>query len=163
MVAAIADLDKVRRMEPVTASPEAQPALEQLERVLTLRVDPPNASASETRIVGPAGDSITLPDFMYPLVARLVEVLKAGDAVTIVPIGKELTTKQAADLLNVSRQYLVRLLDEGKIAFHRIGAHRRVRIEDLLSYRAARDEERARQLDELTATTEDLDGYPELR
>jgi excisionase family DNA binding protein len=72
---------------------------------------------------------------------------------------KEITTQHAADLLNVSRQDLVRLLDEGKIPFTKTGKHRRVRIEDLLRFKGMRDEERKAALDELTGLSEDFDGY----
>ncbi len=82
-------------------------------------------------------------------------VLVRGDAVTIVPVGKELTTQQAADVLNVSRQYLVRLLEGGKLAHRKTGKHRRVRVEDVLAFKAERDSERAKQLDDLAAMTQD--------
>ena len=74
-----------------------------------------------------------------------------------------MTMQQAADLLNVSRQYLVRLLDENELPFTRTEeGHRHFRIEDVLSYRAKRDHEREAGLDELAAMTQDMSGYPEL-
>jgi excisionase family DNA binding protein len=93
----------------------------------------------------------------------VVEVLARGDAVTVVPIERNVTTQQAADLLNVSRQYLVRLLDEGRMPSTRAGKHRRVRVEDVLRFKETRDDARAGALDELTAMTEDLGGYRELK
>jgi excisionase family DNA binding protein len=101
---------------------------------------------------------------MFHLLARMAEVLARGDAVTIVPVGQELTTQQAADLLNVSRQYLIRLLDANALPFTRTGGkHRRLRIEDVLAYKAKRDHERREGLDELAALTQDMGGYPELK
>jgi excisionase family DNA binding protein len=85
-------------------------------------------------------------------------VQKAG-ASGVVPVGKELTTQQAADLLNVSRQYLVRLLDEGRILYTRTGKHRRLRIEEVLAFKERRDAERRVALRDLTQLTEDADGY----
>lgn len=67
-----------------------------------------------------------------------------------------LTIEQAADLLNVSRQYLVRLLDEGKIPYDRTGEHWQLNINDVLAYKQKRDHERDEKLDELTRFTEEL-------
>lgn len=74
-----------------------------------------------------------------------------------------MTTQQAADLLKVSRQYLVRLLDEGKIPYDRTGKHRRLKIEDVLAYKQKRDAERDQSLDELAKLTEELGGYESLK
>ncbi len=79
-------------------------------------------------------------------------------AVTVVPVDKHLTTQQAADVLNVSRPYLIKLLDEGIIDHYKVGSHRRVRIEDVLAYREARAGRRRQQLDELTRLSEELEG-----
>lgn len=79
------------------------------------------------------------------------------------PVEQQVTTQEAADLLNVSRQYLVRLLDAGTLPFTKTGTHRRVRVEDVVRFKTARDAERAAALDELTAMTEDVDGYEELK
>jgi excisionase family DNA binding protein len=73
--------------------------------------------------------------------------------------GRELTTQQAADLLNVSRQYLVRLLDENRIAFRKTGQHRLLRIEDVLEFKKKRDKERRAGLRELSRMTQKLRGY----
>jgi excisionase family DNA binding protein len=72
-----------------------------------------------------------------------------------------MTTQQAADLLNVSRQYLVRLLDDGKLPYDRTGKHRRLKMEDVLAYKKQRDLERDNKLDEIAKLTEELGGYGE--
>jgi excisionase family DNA binding protein len=105
------------------------------------------------------GQTIELSASLLEVLARAAEVLAAGDAVTIVPVGQELTTQQAADLLNISRQYLVRLLDNGELPHTKTGRHRRLRIEDVLAYKSKRDDERLATLRELTELTEEVGGY----
>ena len=112
--------------------------------------------------MGPQG-SIAIPEAIFHILVRVAEVLERGDAITLVPVHKELTTQQAADLLNVSRQYLVRLLDEGRIPYTRTGKHRRLRIDDVLAYKQTRDRERDESLNELARLSEEFGGYDELK
>ena len=114
------------------------------------------------KLVGPSGDAIPIPESVFYVLERVVEVLARGDGVTVVPIGNELTTQQAADLLNVSRQYLVRLLDEGRIPYSKTGKHRRIRADDVLAFKETRDRQRMQALDDLTALSQELGGYEEL-
>ena len=75
----------------------------------------PKEEPRQCKLVGAQGESISIPESVFYGLERVAEVFARGDAITIVPVGKELTTQQAADLLNVSRQYLVRLLDAGNL------------------------------------------------
>jgi excisionase family DNA binding protein len=159
--------DQIRRMTPVSAPTEQQAAIQKLSAALGAIsdgiVESRRRRAPRCELVGPDGAVIPLPEPVFCLLARVAEVLAGGDAVTIVSVGKELTTQQAADLLNVSRQYLVRLVDEGRIPYTRTGKHRRLRIEDVLEFKEKRDHERQATLAELTQLSEELDGYDELK
>src|SRR5579872_5319828 len=106
MATAMAPLqEQIRRMTPVSAPrdtlAELGVAAEQLARIVGVRKAKTRTSLPP-RLVSPSGEEIPLPEPMFHLLARIAEVLACGDAVTIVPVGRELTTQQAADLLNVS-------------------------------------------------------------
>ena len=153
--------DSLRRMQPVTATRAEQPGLVALHQALDHMSQ--QRRVPQCQLVGPRGEAVALPESVFHVLERVAEVLARGDAITIVPVGKELTTQQAADLLNISRQYLVRLLDEQKLAFSRTGKHRRLRIEDVLAFKRRRDRGREAALDELTALSEELGGYSDLK
>lgn len=152
---------KIRRMSPVSAAPAEQKAIAELRALLGHVAHRKKHPRCE--LVGPGGERTLVPEAVFYVLERVAEVLARGDAITIVPVGKELTTQQAADLLNVSRQYLVRLLGQGKIPHTKTGKHRRIRIEDVLSYQQTRDRERRAKLDELTELSEEFGGYSELK
>ncbi|HRX80740.1 MAG TPA: helix-turn-helix domain-containing protein [Pirellulaceae bacterium] len=99
---------------------------------------------------------IRVPMAALLLLSEILSELADGNAVKIVPVHAELTTQEAADLLNVSRPYLVKLLETGKLAFHKTGKHRRIRFNDLMSYKQARDEKSQLALDTLTAEAQEL-------
>lgn len=129
-------------MEPVSASPAEQVKVARLSQLLGSVAHARANDAAACRLVGPHGEEVVIPQAVFYVLERVAEVLARGDSLTIVPVGKQLTTQQAADLLNVSRQYLVRLLDEGRVPFTKTGKHRRLRIEDVLAFKKKRDEER---------------------
>jgi excisionase family DNA binding protein len=121
--------------------------LAQRGRPLTVRVSDPE-------------ETIELPAGAVKLLMAILEATASGRAVTIVPQNAELTTQQTADFLNVSRPFLVRLLEEGKLAFRYVGSHRRIRFEDALRYKEDIDEKRRTALDELAEEAQNLKlGY----
>ncbi|MBI2376074.1 MAG: helix-turn-helix domain-containing protein [Deltaproteobacteria bacterium] len=115
--------------------------------------------APQCELVGPKGEAIPIPASVLSVLERVTEVMARGDSITVVPVAKEVTTQQAADILNVSRQYLVRLLDDGRIPFGKTGKHRRLRVDDVLAFKATRDKDRSAGLRDLTRLTEEFGGY----
>jgi len=105
------------------------------------------------------GHAIDLPPSLVHVLEAVAEMVSGGASVTVLPSHAELTTQEAADTLNVSRQYLVRLIDRGDLPSHKVGAHRRVRAEDVAAYRHRRDQVRREALEVLVADAEDAGGY----
>lgn len=103
---------------------------------------------------------LILPQAATRLIQHLLTEMAQGNAVTIIPIHAELTTQEAADVLNVSRPYLVRLLEQKKMPFHMVGTHRRVRFEDLMAFKASFEKSRREAMDELATQAQELGmGY----
>jgi excisionase family DNA binding protein len=99
-----------------------------------------------------------LPASAFAALKLVVDTMARGQAITLVPHGKELTTQEAADLLHMSRPHLIKLLDRGEIPFHRVGTHRRIGIQDVLAYQDRRAQTRKAELDELAHLSEELPG-----
>jgi excisionase family DNA binding protein len=103
---------------------------------------------------------LELPAGAVALLMEILEAMAAGRGVTIIPENAELTTVQAADVLNVSRPFLVRLLEEGAIPFRKVGKHRRIRMDDVMAYKEDIDRKREAALDELARLAQENDmGY----
>jgi excisionase family DNA binding protein len=108
-----------------------------------------------------AGDEDAIvPKEAFELLLEILAQMANGNAVTIVPVQAEFTTQQAADFLNVSRPFLVALLEENALPHRKVGTHRRVRFEDLLRYRQADEARRQSVLEKLAAQAQELGmGY----
>lgn len=111
-------------------------------------------SASKPVFLGANGEKIPIPGSLHKLLAHIVTELAAGQTVSVIPVRQELTTQKAADILGVSRQFLVRLLAEKKIRHHRSGTHRRIYLDDLLAYKERRDASRTDALDRIADEVE---------
>ena len=118
----------VDHRDPILAPESDIRAIREIEGMLAAR-----SSHGQAQLVGPHG-SIPLPHALYEVLARAASDLAAGRGVMILPYGAELTTQQAADMLNVSRPTLVSLLEDGQIEYTRVRSHRRVRLADLLEF-----------------------------
>ncbi|HWZ43756.1 MAG TPA: excisionase family DNA-binding protein [Candidatus Saccharimonadales bacterium] len=103
----------------------------------------------EAKLVGPDGRTEVLPNNVYSFLLRLLADLRAGNSVTILQSMHRLTTVEAAKVLGVSRQYLIQLLEKGEIPFEKVGTHRRIFVRDALAYKAKRDVERRKILNDL--------------
>lgn len=101
---------------------------------------------------------VVVPKAVLDLLVRVLANMAAGQGVTVVPSHAELTTQQAADILNVSRPFLVNLLEAGHIEFRTVGTHRRVKVDSLLGYMRQDDADRKDAADELSAMTQ-ADGF----
>ena len=97
------------------------------------------------------------PGETVELLARVLAHMAAGQGVSIVPAQAELTTQQAADMLNVSRPFLIGLLEQGAIDYRKVGTHRRIVAASLIEYMRADDRKRRTVADELTALAEEMD------
>lgn len=106
---------------------------------------------------GKADILVELPVSASRLLVGVLKELARGNALTVLPRHSDLTTQQAADFLNVSRPYLVKLLESDEIPFHKVGTHRRVRLEDVLAYKRQIDEAREESLRKLAAYSQELE------
>jgi len=116
---------------------------------------------ARARLVGPDGAQIDIPEDLYGVLRDVVDALSQGLAITIAPHNTMLTTQEAADLLNVSRPTLVRLLTDGEIPHTLRGRHRRVLLRDILDYTERTRTDRRAALDQMAADAED-DGLYEV-
>lgn len=107
---------------------------------------------------GAKSADVDLPPAVARLLLDLLESLGQGDAVSLVPFSADLSTQQAADMLEVSRPFLVKLLETREIPHHKIGTHRRIRADDLLAYRQRRDKARAAARAKLARLTHESEG-----
>ena len=143
---------------PVPSSSDAEVARASSERLAAfLRTD----RALTLSVAGDhARETVELPPSVAALLLEILEDMAAGSAVAVLRRDAELTTQQAADYLNVSRPFLVGLLEAGDVPFRKVGTHRRVRFEDLRRYKHTMDAARRGALDELAADAQKLDmGY----
>jgi excisionase family DNA binding protein len=130
-----------RRLDPSLLDAEERKNLESLVRL----------TRTENAVVlkGSDGTEVPLPAPVFKLLTEVVTELQHGGAMMLMPLEEAFSTQAAADYLGYSRQFVVNLLEEGKIPFHRVGSHRRIVFKDLLEFANRRDKERREGLDKL--------------
>ncbi|MBD2237874.1 helix-turn-helix domain-containing protein [Aulosira sp. FACHB-113] len=127
-------------------------AIQKLDNIL-------NQKNSQVKLVADNVEEMTIPDSVLHVLRQVAQAMASGKNVSIVTYNPELTTQQAADLLNVSRPHLIKLLEQGELPYIMVGTHRRVKFEDLTKYKQERDSKRRQLLDELIAESQDLGFY----
>lgn len=139
-------------LEPVLATEKEAQVIKHLDLLL-------GSKTSQAKLVGCDGEEIVIPESVYFVLRQVIHLMASGRAVSLVPLEHELTTQEAADLLNVSRPFLVKLLEQGEIPYIKVGSHRRIRFEDLMAYKQQRERERRQCLKELTQFSQDEGFY----
>ena len=141
----MSSITRARRvLDPV--SPRNSAGIAELSRF----IERESAAHVKPRLVGPANETIELPDEVYVVLVEVAKQMRAGNAVSVVPYAVTLSTQEAAEMLGVSRPTLIRLLEQGSIPFDQPNSHRRVQLSDVLEYRARTHRESVERLDSLT-------------
>jgi excisionase family DNA binding protein len=142
----------------ITSPIDEQTALNKLEELLEESAEN-QSNVSKLELVGQNGERIELPDTVLQVLRQAVKLMLEDKAVSITAINKELTTQEAADLLNVSRPFLIKLLDRGEIDYRLVGRHRRIRFDDLMEYKALRYKRRNEAIQEMIQISEEAGLY----
>lgn len=140
------------RFDPATFSSEELQSVTGLMEMFRRETRPP-------ALVDETGKRTELPRPIYEMLVRVASALQEGKVITLVPETQELTTQAAANMLGVSRPHLVKLLESGRIPYHKVGAHRRVLMKDLIEHQRLRDAERREALDELARLAQEAGLY----
>ena len=150
-----------RVIDPGALSEEERSSLRKQLRQILSNVDPgEEVGPLSLRVEGEDGGAVlSLPDAAVGPLLDLLSDLAEGRAVSVSDADEELTTREAAELLNVSRPHLTRLLKEGEIPSHKVGSHHRVYRRDVLAYKVRRQEESEEAMQELTRLSQELGLY----
>jgi excisionase family DNA binding protein len=162
MTSGIADFQET--VTPTAADTElAKDSSRQLSKLLGKQHDTGKQFSNfqlRVQTVNEPEEVVVIPVSALRLLTDILTQMARGNAVTLIPVHAELTTQQAADILNVSRPFLIGLIDDDKIPYRKVGTHRRIRFEDLMAYKQDVDRQRLQALEELAREAQELDmGY----
>lgn len=116
---------------------------------------------SQVKMIGSNGEQVAIPESVYGVLRQVVRAIASGQVVSVVVQEQEMTTQEAADFLNVSRPYLIKLLEQGEIQYIKVGSHRRVNLLDLMKYKDERDKKRHEGIKELSQFLQEEGFYNE--
>ena len=136
--------------------------LKQASRLMSEALDRPRARRMTLVAKKADGSDIAkleVPPATLRLLSEILALMAKQQTFTLYPEASELTTKQAAEVLGVSRPFLIRLLEKGVIAHRKVGRHRRVLTKDVLAHQQTMQFDRKKALDELVEASEDVGGY----
>ena len=145
--------------EPIPLNDKEKQLAEQSSKVLAHLLQGSAEVHLHLQTEGESATNIVLPHVAAKLLLEALKEMAQGKAVSLLPTDAELTTQQAADLVRVSRPFFIKLLEEGKMPYRRVGAHRRVLYRDVLCYIEEEEARRVRVMEELVAETERLGLY----
>ena len=141
-------------LESVFVEEQDRALIAQLEELFSLE-------PSQAKLVGSNGKEVKIPEPVYRMLRDIVRLMASGQRVSIVSHNCQLTTQEAAEILNVSRPFLVKLLEAGEIPYIKVGSHRRVIFQDLMNYKEQRKVKRQKGLKEITQFLQDEGFYEE--
>jgi len=142
--------------EPVKLTfPQEQEAqlIKQMERILS--------EDSQAKLVGSNGEQLVIPESLCRVLCQVMHAFVLGQSISIVSQEQEMTTQEAADFLNVSRPYLIKLLEQGKVPYNKVGSQQRLTLLDLMKYKEDRDVKRREGMKELSQFLQEEGFYNE--
>lgn len=144
-----------------TTSADQQIATSSLEYFLELSDQLKKKKSRSVKIkVGETEEFITIPKEALTLLSSIISMMSSGKSVTLMPTDTEMSTQQAAQVLNVSRPHLIKMLESGEIPFRKVGSHRRILLQDIIAYTVKLEKEREKQLAFLAKQAQELNlGY----
>ena len=140
----------IATQEPIILPQTERQQVQELDRMLHV---------GAPAMINSLGERIELPNTVYAVFQKVVELMAHGQSITLVPDKQVVTTQRAADILGMSRPFFVKLLETGVMAHHRVGNQRRVYLKDVLQYAKLRDRECQESLDRLTRDAFDAGLY----